>query len=112
MYYPSQEQKRLAEEQIRGIALGEMRKRGFFFRVEPLTAGTPVKEGDYVLEEVDSKKVDKFLRELGKASRKIVKKKANYELERLVDQAAEKAKLPAHHGKDLAVRFLQMGAGE
>ena len=50
MYYLSYEQKRLVEEQVRSIAIEEMRKQNFFSRVEPLADGAPIKEGDYVLE--------------------------------------------------------------
>ena len=49
-YYLSLGQKRLVEKQVRGIAVEEVRQRGFFSRVEPLTAGAPVKEEDYILE--------------------------------------------------------------
>jgi len=49
MHYLSLAQKQLVVDQVRRVAVEEMRQRGFFPRVEPLTTGSPTREGDYVL---------------------------------------------------------------
>jgi hypothetical protein len=62
--------------------------------------------------EIEAKQAGKFLRELGKGTRKALKKKGNYGLEQIVNQAAGKAKLLPYQGKELLQKILQVGAGE
>ncbi len=63
-------------------------------------------------DEVAEKKADKFLKEMDKAMRKVLKKEGAYALEPLVNKAARKAKMPTYQGKDFLVLLLNPGVDE